>query len=445
MRLTYNYLKSRIINNKWLGKDSLLIEPEALTLVNGGMDNSAINILRSAFSGLGLTIFSELIEEAIGITDIGVASSLLTLESCYAINRAFNSKTRNPSIYGNELLSRYSAIPSANSNLYQSAIETWNETLNIPQAHSQVNDIRTQIGNIQSTINDKISSLELSFGEGYITSQINQITSQITNTIDSRIKSKLRTQLSRLRKTLTEIGEPANIPTEAFNLTNIDYIIPNSSPRTVDVISIFNQLASWFLSLFSFSEPVVNILKYAVSSVVCKAVNLVGAKACRYLAAGGLKSAPQLIPSVASSSGTLFSGAWAFLSAYAPYIAVVGILILAALKWSQETQLGDFIYILGMQSESANSGLEPDLAFARVTEFNESQTRAYILQLANKMIDETRKTYDNLYAFVLDNDNQVNTCLDLKNLSLPMPITDKAIIATIWESFKPFLDEFTED
>ncbi|EAW35136.1 hypothetical protein [Lyngbya sp. PCC 8106] len=440
MRLTYNYLKSRIRNNKWLGKDSLLINSETLSLVKGQLDNiPAINLLKNAVSGVGLTLFSELIEEAIAITDIGVASSLLTLESCYAINRAFNSKTHNPNSYGNELLVRYSTIPSS-QDLYQSILESWNETLNIPQAHAQVNEIRTQVGNIQPTINQKISSLESSFGENYITSQINQITSQINNTLNPKIKGRLRTQVSRLRRTLTEIGEPANIPNEPFNITNIDYIPPNLSPRTVDIINLFNQLASWFLSLFSFSEPVVNILKYAVSSVVCKAVNLVGAKACRYLAAGGLKAAPQLIPSVASSSGTLFSGAWAFLSAYAPYIAVVGILILAALKWSKETELGDFIYVLGMQPER-----EPDLAFARVTEFKEAQTRAYILQLANKMIDETRKNYDNLYAFVLDSDNQVNICLNLKNLSVPMPITDKTIITTIWESFKPFLDEFDED
>ncbi|WRH66593.1 MAG: hypothetical protein RSE13_24050 [Planktothrix sp. GU0601_MAG3] len=53
--------------------------------------------------------------------------------------------------------------------------------------------------------------------------------------------------------------------------------------------------------------------------MVCKAIGSAWASPSPYLAAGVLKTLPQLLPTVGLATGTLFGGAWAVLMAYTPY------------------------------------------------------------------------------------------------------------------------------
>lgn len=449
MKLTYKYLKSRIINNRWMGKDVLEIGEDIISMTNRKLNN--ISPFRAIINSdlAAMVPIKSLAEEALLFSDLSVISSLLTLETCYGINRAFNSKThKNSSSYGQSKLN--STLPSDNDKyFYSQATEVWNETLNIPTLDTDINEIRTSIkssvGDVQSSISNKVMSFQEKFGIGFIETQIESVKS-LAEASEGKVESRLRTQLSRLRKLFKSMQPIDNFPVESsFSSGSINYISPKILPRLTDVVEIVNKLASWFLSIFSIPSGILEALSYAVTSVVCKAIGSVGANACRYLAAGVFKSSPQLVPAIASSSGTLFAGVWATLSAYAPYIAIIGLLILVAIKWSKQTELGDFIYLLGTKPIIEGRIPDPDLGFATVAEMNEAEIRSYILEFANRMIDEGRTTYENFWAFVLNDDNQITLCLDLKNLSAPIPVKDEAIISSLWGSFGLFLDEFSED
>ncbi|CAD5988682.1 ProB (plasmid) [Planktothrix tepida] len=447
MSLIYDYLKSKIVNingtNRWLGKDVLEIAEDLINLVNGGVNNFPPTQILTGLTEPILDPIKNIAEQLLTLPDISISSALLTLETCYGINKAFNTKLRkNQDLisYGNSLLN---SIPSSDDQYYYSmGVEAWNESLNIPLLNSELNNLQSKIGSIQSNVNSKINEFENKFGLDYIQSTI-----QSLEALGESATETIKNQLYRLKAFVKKLTNQSSNNQQSLNAIQINYnslvispIKPVRIPNLTDVVGVIHQLAGWFLSIFSISGQALTALAHTVTSVVCKAIGSVGANASRYLAAGVLKSLPQLVPKVGSATGTLFGGAWAFLMAYAPYIALVAGLILIAIKWSKKTKLGEFIYLIG----TTNNG-NPDLGFARVAQMNEAQIRSYIIDFANRMINESLKTYQNFYGFILNNSQEITLCLNFNNLTLPQTINDEATKTSLWESFKPFLDEFSED
>lgn len=452
MSLTYDYLKSKIVNingtNRWLGKDVLEIGEQLINLVNGGVNNFPPTQILTGLTEPVLDPIKNIAEQLLTLPDVSISSALLTLETCYGVNKAFNTKLRkNQDLisFGNSLLN---SIPSSDDQYYYTmGLEAWNETLNVPLLNSELNNLQSQIGSIQSNVNSKINEFENKFGLTYIQSTIQSLESAIKSAGEAATET-MKNQLYRLKAFLKKLtGTNSNTNQQSLNAIQINYnplvispITPVRIPNLIDVVGVIHQLAGWFLSIFSISGGALTALAHTVTSVVCKAIGSVGANASRYLAAGVLKSLPQLVPKVGSATGTLFGGVWAFLMAYAPYIALVAGLILIAIKWSKKTKLGEFIYLIGTKYQG-----DPDLGFARVAQMNEAQIRAYIIDFANRMVNESRKTYQNFYGFILNNSQEITLCLDFNNLTLPQTINDETTKTSLWESFKPFLDEFSED
>lgn len=438
LSLSYSILRNQIENGLWLGKDVLKVPPELSRLVGGAIS--------PIISGLAsVEEFRGIAELGLSMPTISVRASLLTLETCYGINRAVNSKTRtNPTSWGNQILSR--DIPSDSEALaYTRVVETWNETLDVPNLNQNYQSLQQQFtqrfGNIKEQAKATVLEFQDEFGSGFIEENINRIRTLADNA-SGREEGRLRTQLSRLRKLFNSLNPLNNSPigeTPQFDFSGyLTPINPGSTVNIFEVVDVVKQLATWFLSLFSVGS-IIEALSYTVTSVVCKALNLAGANGCRYLAAGVLKNLA--LPAAVSSSGSLLAGAWATLFPYFAIISAIAILIIAALHYSKSTELGNLIYIFGIKAP----GLAPDFGFSMVLEGSEGETRAYLGELVNNFLAEANRSYQRVLLFIKQSGDSPNFCTDYTNLYSPIPIRDETQIQTLWNSLKPFLDEFDED
>jgi len=125
MSLTYDYLKSKIVNingaNRWLGKDVLEIGSEIYGFVNNGVNNfPVVNILTGLTEPI-LEPIKQIASQLIALPDISILAGLVTLESIYGINKAYNTKLykgQNLLGYANNIMSR--DIPSSDDDYYYS-------------------------------------------------------------------------------------------------------------------------------------------------------------------------------------------------------------------------------------------------------------------------------------------------------------------------------------
>jgi hypothetical protein len=72
---------------------------------------------------------------------------------------------------------------------------------------------------------------------------------------------------------------------------------------------------------------------------------------------------------------------------------------------------------------------------------NEKQTRDFIIEYAKELLSEAKSTYNKLWAFNINNDDEVALMFDLTNINNPIEITDGAIQKTLWDSLKRFAEE----
>lgn len=453
--LTAKYLqklKSRVVDSgeskNWLGKDVLEIPIDLYNLVNNGVNNfPVVNIL----TGLTEPIFEpikQIAEQLVALPDIGIMSGLLTLESIYGINKAYNTKLyrgQNLLAYANSIMNR--DIPDSDDDYYYiMGISAYNETLNIPLLNTQINSLQSQVvevtGNIQSQAQSTIDSFESKFGIDYIQDKITELEGLILEAGESA-SSTIKNQLYRLRsfvkKFMAISSSSQSIPISSYgSFGAIELIVPTLTPKLTDVVGVINQLANWFLSMFSIPQQILEVLTHTVTSVVCKAIGSAGAEVSRYLSAGLLQSLPQLVPAVGSATGTLFGGAWAVLMAYAPWIALVAGLILVALKLSdKKVKFGNLVYLFGVKA----IGRRPSTGFAVTYDMNEVQMRAFIVNFAKELLNELNTAYVNLWAFNINNNDEIALMFDLTNINNPIEITDKAIQKATWDLFKHFADD----
>ena len=457
--LTAKYLqklKSRVVDSgeskSWLGKDVLEIGSEIYGFVNNGVNNFPVV---STLTGLTEPIFDpikQIAEQLIALPDIGIMAGLVTLESIYGINKAYNTKLykgQNLLSYANNIMSR--DIPSSDDDYYYAmGISAYNETLNIPLLNSEITNLQSKVGGIQSQAQSTIQQFADKFGLDYLQDKITELEGLISSAGESA-SNTIKNQLYRLKNFVKKFmgisSSPQSIPTlrqSSGQVANygtfgtIELIIPTDKPKLTDVMGVINKLANWFLSMFSIPNQILEVLTHTVTSVVCKAIGSAGAEVSRYLSAGLLQSLPQLVPKIGSATGTLFGGAWAVLMGYAPWIALVAGLILVAFKLSdkKKVKFGRFVYLFGTRS-----GDSPDTGFAGTYDMNEKQMRDYILDFAKRMLNESKSSYVKFWAFNINNDDEVALLFDLTNVSNPIEITDKNLQKTTWDSLKHFTEE----
>ncbi|GDZ95166.1 hypothetical protein PA905_34050 [Planktothrix agardhii CCAP 1459/11A] len=446
MSLVYDYLKSKVVNldgtNRWLGKDVLEISEEIYGFVNNGVNNFPVV---STLTGLTEPIFDpikQIAEQLIALPDIGIMSGLLTLESIYGINKAYNTKLyrgQNLTAYANSLMSR--DIPSSDDDYYYLiGISAYNETLNIPLLNSEITNLQSKVGGIQSQAQSTINQFADKFGLDYLQDKITELEGLISSAGESA-SNTIKNQLYRLKNFVKKFmgisSSPQSIPIASYGTFGaIELIIPTDKPKLTDVMGVINKLANWFLSMFSIPNQILEVLTHTVTSVVCKAIGSAGAEVSRYLSAGLLQSLPQLVPAVGSATGTLFGGAWAVLMGYAPWIALVAGLILVAFKLSdKKVKFGRLVYLFGTRLSGS-----PDTGFAGTYDMNEKQMRDYIIDFAKRMLNEAKSTYVKFWAFNINNDEEVALMFDLTNINEPIEISDKTIQTTTWDSLKHFAE-----
>jgi len=451
-KLTARYLQTlknrvRVSDSKnWLGKDVLEIGEEIYGFVNNGVNNfPVVNILTELTEPI-LEPIKQIAEQLLALPDIGIMSGLLTLESIYGINKAYNTKLykgQNLLAYANSIMNR--DIPDSDDDYYYTmGVESYNETLNIPLLNNEINLLRSKVGEIQSQAQSTINTFESKFGIDYLQDKINEIEAAILEggqSVSSTIKNQLYRLKSFVKKYMGISSSPQSIsqsiPVGYFGPGAIELIIPTLTPNLVDVMGVINQLANWFLSMFSIPQQILEVLTHTVTSVVCKAIGSAGAEVSRYLSAGLLQSLPQLVPAVGSATGTLFGGAWAVLMGYAPWIALVAGLILVAFKLSdKKVKFGRFVYLFGTKLIG-----KPDTGFAGTYDMNEKQMRDYIVDYSKKFINRATQSYVKFWAFNVNNDDEVALMFDMTNIADPIEITDKTFQKTTWDSVKHFAEE----
>ncbi|MEL0598140.1 MAG: hypothetical protein U1V55_02745 [Planktothrix rubescens PR222] len=447
MSLTCDYLKSKIVNingaNRWLGKDVLEIGSEIYGFVNNGVNNFPVVSILTGLTEPILEPIKQIAEQLIALPDISILAGLVTLESIYGINKAYNTKLykgQNLLSYANNIMSR--DIPSSDDDYYYAmGISAYNETLNIPLLNSEITNLQSKVGGIQSQAQSTINQFESKFGIDYLQDKITELEGLILEageSASSTIKNQLYRLKSFVKKFMGISSSPQSIPIASYgSFGAIELIVPTATPKLGDVMGVINQLASWFLSMFSIPNQILEVLTHTVTSVVCKAIGSAGAEVSRYLSAGLLQSLPQLVPKIGSATGTLFGGAWATLMGYAPWIALVAGLILVALKLSdKKVKFGNLVYLFGVKTAG-----RPSTGFAVTYDMNEKQMRDYILDFAKRMLNELGVAYNKFWAFNVNDDDEVALLFDLTNVSNSIEITDETIQQTTWDSLKTFARE----
>jgi hypothetical protein len=319
-------------------------------------------------------------------------------------------------------------------------ISAYNETLNIPLLNSEITNLQSKVGGIQSQAQSTINQFESKFGIDYLQDKITELEGLISSAGESA-SNTIKNQLYRLKNFVKKFmgisSSPQSIPISSYgSLGAIELIVPTATPKLGDVMGVINQLANWFLSMFSIPNQILEVLTHTVTSVVCKAIGSAGAEVSRYLSAGLLQSLPQLVPKIGSATGTLFGGAWATLMGYAPWIALVAGLILVAFKLSdKKVKFGNLVYLFGCKSSEADTG------FAVTYDMNEKQMRDFIIEFAQEMLNEAKSTYIKFWAFNVDDDDEVALLFDLTNINNPIEISDKNLQKTTWDSLKHFARE----
>ncbi|MEL0591765.1 MAG: hypothetical protein U1V56_20685 [Planktothrix rubescens PR221] len=449
-KLTAKYLqtlKSRVVDSgeskNWLGKDILEIGSEIYGFINNGVNNFPVVSTLTGLTEPILEPIKQIAEQLIALPDISILAGLVTLESIYGINKAYNTKLykgQNLLSYANNIMSR--DIPSSDDDYYYAmGISAYNETLNIPLLNSEITNLQSKVGGIQSQAQSTINQFESKFGLDYLQDKITELEGLISSAGESA-SNTIKNQLYRLKnfvkKFMGIISTSQSIPISSYgSLGAIELIVPTATPKLGDVMGVINQLANWFLSMFSIPNQILEVLTHTVTSVVCKAIGSAGAEVSRYLSAGLLQSLPQLVPAVGSATGTLFGGAWAVLMGYAPWIALVAGLILVAFKLSdKKVKFGRLVYLFGTRLVGS-----PDTGFAGTYDMNEIQMRDYIINFSKRMLNEAKSVYVKFWAFNINNDEEVALMFDLTNINNPIEITDKTLQKTTWDSLKHFAEE----
>ncbi|HLO87216.1 MAG TPA: hypothetical protein VK203_19720 [Nostocaceae cyanobacterium] len=391
-------------------------------------------------------------------------SSVELLATAYGANKAFNSTKYK----GTQLAARGESL-AQNIKLRPKDVEVGNGAaiahnifLNNQLIADSVDDYNGLIGDSPEERFKALQETNKSWLE--------QLFDDASNAWDSAVDSAKR-QFSRLMKKLAEIlgfkkrkikgvkkptyekpvtAQPASLKMQfagvAPSVANLGMGVAGAGAIApvagVQLISIINALTSSILSTFilkAVAVPVgaINALVQTTTAIVLKGLNAVGIDAIRHTIGGILRGISSNLPAIWNSTG-LFTGAWALLTTYAPYIICAAVLVIAAIKMSQRVEIGDYVAVAGYPFDnSSNSGISsnpgnssnsnnliPDLVFAEISG-NLTDKLGDLGVLRQQLINESEnKNYQFIYGFSFDGKQQKQS-FDLTSelaAAAPVPI-----------------------
>lgn len=446
----YDYLRDRIRNNVWLGKDVLNISDQVFSVINSPRDwfynlPPIKFILESENSPLSQLV--DFLDEASDVPGIIRDCGLIFLETTYGINQAYNSKVHQnaQAVAAENAILKLKTTPQEIS-IYNGAVTAHNEALNLPLLSKKADEIAAAIataGQIANTGNQQIQQWHQQ-----TLNKLNQAKDDLAKQL-TELTGKARTKAQRELNKLTKIIELMLSGTNKQSIRSmmqtksVGAIVPIAVGGLATVggaISIVSAIASFLLSgmflkaITDFPVQLLGGLVQATTSIVLKFFGSSGASAVRYLAAAALKTAANLLPAMFAKTG-MFGGAWTVLAAYAPFIIISAIIIILAIK-STNTEVGPILYVFGCGYND-----QPDMVFASSRRDIKKFTIKQVLgDLAKKLVNESGRNYPELYGFSL-NEFDVRLTLNLASDRQDVVKSEvgKALFAT---RFAPFIEEF---
>jgi chaperonin cofactor prefoldin len=448
----YDYLRERIRQNVWLGKDVLNISDQVFSVINTPKDwfynlPPIKFILESENSPLSQLV--DFLDEASDVPGIIRDCGLIFLETSYGINKAYNSKVHQNA----QAAAAGQAIALLRTNqreisLYEGAVTAHNEALNLPILSKKADEIAAAMAEV-GQIADTGSQLIQKWQQQAI-QQISQAKDDLAKQL-AELTGKARTKVQRQLNKLTKVIESMLSGTNKQSIRSIGYqtksvgaIVPIAVGGLATVsgaINVVSAIATFLLSsmflkaITDFPVQLLGGLVHATTSIVLKFFGSSGASAVRFYGAAALKTAAQVLPAMFSQTG-MFGGAWAVLAAYAPFIIIAAIVIILAIK-STNTEVGPILYVFGTGFND-----QPDMVFASSRRDIKKFTIKQVLSnLSKKLVNESGRNYPELYGFSLNEFNEVKLCLNLTGdrQNIEKSEVGKALFAT---RFAPFIEEF---
>ena len=441
----YNYLREKIIDNLWLGKEILDLNDN----INGAIEEGkewlwkipGMNIIKE-YSGFGRLY--EMMEDTKEIAGTIANCGLIFLETCHGINRAFNSKKHEDvlTLQGEKLLQKFSNQSKKEEiEIYDGLVIAHNETIDLPFLDSKTKEIKETIDRITNTVTNKpieiIETLKKRASEllkkyQEEAAELLEVVLGETGEFRRRMRAYIRglqTAIKRMlgiEKTFTEKSKFIN-PKSA--------IVPIAGGiATIGAAGkIIGVIASWFITnifanFFSIPAQLIGALAHCITSVVLKSLGSAGADAYRYLAAAVLRTFQQLIPHIAGVTGMLGT-AWQFLLACAPIIIGIAVIIIVAVKQNKDLTFSH-LYLLAEHSEY------PAFAYASIENPDDAPTEFSAMKDDLQAISTVQ--YSHIYGIGVELENntpQVKGGYDLNHKPVKISRTNADSI------FQSFIDK----
>ncbi|MFB2891973.1 hypothetical protein ACE1CI_03400 [Aerosakkonemataceae cyanobacterium BLCC-F50] len=445
----YDYLRNRIQNNVWLGKDVLNISDQVFSVINSPRDwfynlPPIKFILESENSPLAQ--LKDFLDEASDVPGIIRDCGLIFLETAYGINQGYNSKVHaNAQSAAAAQAIAIMRTTEREISLYNGAVTAHNEALNLPMLSQNIDAISAQmaaVGQIAYTGIQQINSWQEQM-INQISNLINQLRTQLENltgSARSKVQRKL-TKLTKINQSMLSGTNNQSIQLSAFSSAAIVPIAVGGLATVGGAIGVVSAIASFLLSgmflkaITDFPAQLLGGLVQATTSIVLKFFGSSGASAVRYLAAAALKTAADVLPVMFNPTG-MFGGAWTVLAAYAPFIIIAAIVIILAIK-STNTEVGPILYVFGCGHND-----QPDMVFAsHRRDIKKFTIKQVLANLRSELTQESGRNYREIYGFSLNEFNEVKLCLNLLERE---PKTENSEVgkALFASRFAPFIEEF---
>lgn len=394
---TYDYLREKIRNGVWLGKEFLQIYDFVQDCLNAPveffMNLPPIRLLRE-HTPEGLILGA--IESVTNLSSIVTNSALLLLETIYGVNKSYNSE-----IHAGRLIAQ-------GNNVLAQTQTTDTEIRSYKSAYLAHDDLLPEISAIAPYTGQLISF----FDEG------NRRTAQSAQAAINKLQTKkqeleaqvesltgeARTKVKRIINRLTKLLGLSSVRSlnSSRNVTSsistpAPRLLPFASPTVTGTHQIFSTMSGVLVKDFMVAQAVVSgeiagALVQTSTSVGLKMLECSGANASRYLAAGFLRAAPTSI--VYGSTGT-GATAWTFLMSHWALLLVAAVLIVVLVTTSTDV-VADHLYIFARRLNAQ------DMSFARMKKSTGIEVKQELTNLYKDLLNESGKNYAQVYGFALD-------------------------------------------
>ncbi|MFP4336404.1 MAG: hypothetical protein ACLFQP_00600 [Halothece sp.] len=410
----------------WLGKGGLIIPDEINQIQTSPLD-WFIKLDAIQFSLNSVPPIKNILNTStsLDLDDIIRSSVEEFLPTSYRINKCFNSQKYQDNNLANIAFQKGRKIQvSRKDELFLGdAMLVRDLLLPLPKLQQLTATYNGAIANIDSRINEIQSGNE---------SWLRSIADTATLELDT-LEGKAREEA---RKIIRTIGKALNRVTGLFKTGNVSLessLVVPSDLGIIDVIGVVSTIASTIVKTFllrpiALPPAAQDAIVHTTVSVVLKNLLSDGAEVLGYLAANELRKIANVLPAIFNYTG-MFSGAWGFLMAVAPFIICGAVIITAAIRRSRKTNVGEWLNILAF--EDINN--RPDEAVAKVRGTRMERLKDFT-SLRDKLLKETGKNYEKVYGFSFDDFNgKKELCLDL-TAPTPVPLSNEDA-TSLWDQF----------